>query len=90
MFPDPKERLKGTLKPPTLWTATRHHQEVVVKDLEASQPVDGTSIEAVALHYKRGCWVPSGPGEQWSSLRAPDSNTSNVGKSKENSAWSVG
>ena len=71
LSPAPKEWLRGTLSPPSLWIATRHHQGVAVEDLEASQPMHNTLTEAVEHHYRRGRRAPSGTGDRWSSLRAP-------------------
>ena len=69
-LPDPKERLRGTLRPPSLWIAARHHQGVVVEDLEASQPMNSMLAKAVEHHYRQGCWAPLGTGNRWSGLRA--------------------
>ena len=86
----PKEWLGGTLRTPNLWITTHHHQGVVVEDLEASQPMDSTSAEAVERHYRRGRRAPSGTGDRWSSLKALTSRASRRGarETAEKAAWS--
>ena len=63
----PKEWLRGTLRPPSLWTAARHHQGATVEDPEASQLVDNTSASGggSALQARSsGAFGHRGPVEQ--------------------------